>query len=78
MTQDPVTTVATALRLVWVDKHDAAEAYVRKLSPDEQREAKTKLLRLALLVETVWFEQWLVAQAHLTPDALPECVGRSA
>lgn len=74
-TQDPVTTICTALRLVWVGNTDPAHAYLNKLSPDELRAAKTVLMRTACLVEAVLYQPLEdVARAALLPDSLPEGV----
>lgn len=64
--------VANAYR--WMHRGDKpmAETQVRKLTPEELRAAHTDLLRLAVLIETVRFED--LAKAILTPDALPENV----
>lgn len=75
-TQDPVTTICTVLRLVWVGNMDPARTYLTRMTPDELRAAKTVLVRTACLVETVLYQPLEdVARAVLLPDSLPAGVG---
>lgn len=66
------TLVANAYRWMHRGDQSMAETQVRKLTAEELRAAHTDLLRLAVLIETVRFED--LAKAILTPDALPEGV----
>jgi hypothetical protein len=73
---DAPTHVVCAYR--WLDHGDVAmtEDRLRQLTPGEQREAYTVLLRLATIVTALICEHDManVAAAALTPDALPEHV----
>lgn len=75
-TPDPVTLVATALRLVWVSNMAPARMYVQRLSPDELRTAKTVAVRLACLIETVLYQplEEMARAAARSPDPLPNGV----
>lgn len=68
------TLVANAYRWMHRGDHPMAEKQIRKLSAEELRAAHTDLLRLAVLIETVRFED--LAKAIMTPDcpSLPDGV----